>query len=603
MNKNDRIVVALLFCALIGWTVYGKKLMPQPPPAPEIIEEVAVASASNSTNITESALSGNQSSTNTPTVETSETAAGTVKDTVEAIHQNPEKTLVLANEMLSLSFSSWGGGITSAELIEKKSDKLIYPETNDDESGPLLLDFSKHPALAYNGLPGLSSLNDFEITPLSAINGIEIKAKSDSGLSLSRVAALTNGYVLAITDIIVNNSDEIITVPESQMNVGPISGVKTKAKTRGISYLGAESRDTVEGKVTRWDKQLSKLFGVKGGCSRADLTGQPLIETMNLDQPLEWVAVKNKFFMQVLIPADGGSKCKFFAERKDDDAKFALETVSAAISFPEKTLAPGESFERTTRYYVGPKKYSEMKALGGKQDRIILRSWSPFGLPLFGWWRMACAGLLWLMNFLFAITHNYGVAIILLTIIVKVVFWPVTHKGTESMKKMKDIQPELKKMREKFKGDPKKIQEKQMLLYREHGVNPVAGCLPMLIQMPVFIALFTVLRSAVELRFQSFLWIADLCEPEGLLAGVLPFPAGGLNILPLVMTGTMVLQQKLTPTAGDPQQQKMMQFMPLMMLFIFYNMASALVLYWSVSQGLSILQLYMQQRKDKVKAA
>jgi len=140
-----------------------------------------------------------------------------------------------------------------------------------------------------------------------------------------------------------------------------------------------------------------------------------------------------------------------------------------------------------------------------------------------------------------------------------------------------------------------------MQLYRENGVNPVAGCIPMVIQMPVFIALFTVLRSAVELRFQSFLWITDLCEPEGLLAGVIPFPASGLNILPIVMTGTMVLQQKLTPAAGDPQQQKMMQFMPLMMLFIFYNMASALVLYWSVSQALSILQLYTQQRKDKAK--
>ena len=171
------------------------------------------------------------------------------------------------------------------------------------------------------------------------------------------------------------------------------------------------------------------------------------------------------------------------------------------------------------------------------------------------------------------------------------------------MKKMQKLQPQLSKLREKFKDSPKKLQEKQMLLYRENGVNPLAGCLPMFVQMPVFIALFTVLRSAVELRFASFLWIADLSEPEGLLAGVLPFPAGGLNILPLAMTGTMILQQRLTPSAGDPQQQKMMQFMPLMMLFIFYNMASALVLYWTVSQLLSILQLVMQQRKEKAVAA
>ena len=598
MNKSDRLIVALLFCALIGWTVFGKKLMPQPPPPPEVTENAEVNTVSNRTDVAENITSADQTSTNNASITQPKTTPEDTNTPVETIHQNPEKTLILENEMLSLSFSSWGGGISKAELVEKKKDKLIYPETNDDESGPLLLDFANQPALAYNGLSGLSALNDFELKQLSAINAIEIKAKADSGLSLSRIAALTNGYVLTISDIIVNESNEAITIPESQMNVGSISGVKTKAKTRGISYLGAESRDTAEGKVTRWDKTLTKLFKPSGGggCARANFADPELVKIKQVETPLEWVALKNKFFTQVLIPAEGGSKCNIFAERKDDNAKFALEKVSAAISFPEKTLAPGESFERTSRYYVGPKKFSEMRALGGKQDRIILRSW-----PYFGWWRMACAGLLWLMNALFALTHNYGIAIILLTIIVKVVFWPVTHKGTESMKKMKDIQPELTKMREKFKGDPKKIQEKQMLLYREHGVNPVAGCLPMLIQMPVFIALFTVLRSAVELRFQSFLWIADLCEPEGLLAGVLPFPAGGLNILPLVMTGTMVLQQKLTPTAGDPQQQKMMQFMPLMMLFIFYNMASALVLYWSVSQGLSILQLYMQQRKDKAK--
>ena len=143
-----------------------------------------------------------------------------------------------------------------------------------------------------------------------------------------------------------------------------------------------------------------------------------------------------------------------------------------------------------------------------------------------------------------------------------------------------------------------------MLLYREHGVNPVAGCLPMVIQMPVFIALFAVLRSAVELRFAPFLWIKDLCEPEALITFGFQIPLLGnaLNILPIIMAGTMFLQQKMTPSAGDPQQQKMMQFMPLMMLFMFYNMASALVLYWSVSQGLSILQLYLQQRKEPQKA-
>ena len=299
-----------------------------------------------------------------------------------------------------------------------------------------------------------------------------------------------------------------------------------------------------------------------------------------------------------MVPSDGGTQCQIIASREDSETQFVLSEVSASIALPEQTLQPGQSFERTTHYYVGPKKFSELRAQGHGEDRIMLRSWR-----FFGWWRWACIGLLWLLNGLRAITFNYGVAVILLTIIVKVVFWPVTHKGTESMKRMQTLQPQLKKLREKFKDNPKKLQEKQMLLYRENNVNPVAGCLPMVIQMPIFIALFTVLRSAVELRYASFLWIADLSEPEGILAGVLPFPSGGLNILPLAMTATMVLQQRLTPSAGDPQQQKMMAFMPIMMLFVFYNMSSALVLYWTVSQLLSILQLVMQQRKDKLSVA
>jgi YidC/Oxa1 family membrane protein insertase len=165
---------------------------------------------------------------------------------------------------------------------------------------------------------------------------------------------------------------------------------------------------------------------------------------------------------------------------------------------------------------------------------------------------------------------------------------------------MQTIQPLVAELREKYKNDPKRMQQEQMALYREHGVNPMASCLPMLVQLPVFIALFTVLRSAVELRFAPFLWIADLSEPEGLFAGVLPFPAGGLNILPILMTLTMVLQQRLTPTGGDPQQQKMMMIMPVVMLFILYNMPSALVLYWTVSQSLSIAQLVWQKKgKEK----
>jgi YidC/Oxa1 family membrane protein insertase len=217
----------------------------------------------------------------------------------------------------------------------------------------------------------------------------------------------------------------------------------------------------------------------------------------------------------------------------------------------------------------------------------------------FGWWRSICWLLLVCLKGIYAVIPNYGVAIILLTILIRLVFWPITHKSTESMRRMQEIQPKIAALREKYRDKPQKIQEETMKLYKEHKVNPIGGCLPMLIQIPVFIALFNVLRSAVELRYAGFLWIADLSEPEGLFAGVLPF---AINILPIIMTATSVWQSYLTPSGGDPAQQKMMLLMPIMMLFIFYSMPSALVLYWTANQVLMIVQLLWQKRSKRLAA-
>ena len=235
----------------------------------------------------------------------------------------------------------------------------------------------------------------------------------------------------------------------------------------------------------------------------------------------------------------------------------------------------------------------------------MIRAW-----PWFGWWRMACIGLLWLLNALNAIFHNYGVAIILLTVFVKILMMPLTAKSAKNMEKMKELQPEIEKLKKKHKSDPQKQQQATMMLYRQHGYNPLGGCLPMLVQMPIFIALFTVLRSAVELRLAPFIpfWISDLSSPEGLFAGTISqIPmigsfVGELNILPLLMTGCTLLQQKMQPTSADPQQKQMMYMMPVMMLFFFYKMPSGLVLYWTVSQVLTIVQLQVQTRR-KAKAA
>ena len=163
------------------------------------------------------------------------------------------------------------------------------------------------------------------------------------------------------------------------------------------------------------------------------------------------------------------------------------------------------------------------------------------------------------------------------------------------MRKMAEVQPLIKEVQEKYKDDPKKLQAETMRIYGEKKINPLASCLPMFIQLPIFIALFTVLRSAVELRYASFLWISDLSAPENLFREHFGF---GVNILPIAMALTMALQSSLTPTTGDRQQQRMMMvMMPVMMLLICYNFASALSLYWTVSQVLAIAGLLWSRRK------
>jgi YidC/Oxa1 family membrane protein insertase len=312
-----------------------------------------------------------------------------------------------------------------------------------------------------------------------------------------------------------------------------------------------------------------------------------------MDQPMSWVAAKDRFFVQILAPQEESAGCELTAWRDTAVSNaVAIGSVSARMLFPEKVLKPGETAARTLSYYAGPKKHALLRRLGGRQDDVME----------FGFFAPVCKPLLWCLNYLYRLIPNYGVAVILLTALVRLLFWPVTHKSTESMKKMQSLQPQVAQIREKFKDKPQKMNQEIMALYRENKVNPMSGCLPVLVQIPVFIALYTVLRSAIELRFAPFLWVHDLSEPEGLLAGKLPF-VSALNILPLFMTATMVWQQKLTPTAGDPQQQKMMVMMPVVMLFIFYSMPSALVLYWSVSQCLSIVQLLMQRRTSAARAA
>ncbi|MBR0057487.1 MAG: YidC/Oxa1 family insertase periplasmic-domain containing protein, partial [Kiritimatiellae bacterium] len=496
----------------------------------------------------------------------------------------PEQFAVLDNGELAIVLSTRGGAIASVTLAG-------YRQSLDKDSPALTFDFGDARALAISGVPGANA--DFSILSASATNAV-LSCALASGATLTRTFTLLPGYQVALEDALSApaGGGAQASMPEAAISIGSLSR-QSRGSTAVLSVdnLPVSAPDGKAPKVLHWERKrlLSKLFtggsGSGFGCASAPDGAQfPPAASASYREPQRWVAIKTRFFAMALAGESAGYSVT--ASRSQERGPLSVKSVSASMLLPAATLAPGETLTRSFRLYIGPKKLSVLRSFAENSAEIME----------FGTFKWLCVILIPILNGLNAVFHNYGVAIIVLTILVRLLFWPLTRKSNESMKKMGAIQPQLREIQEKFKGDPQKLQQETMRLYRENKVNPMSSCLPMLIQIPVFIALFVVLRTATELRFAPFLWIRDLSEPENILAGAFPgLPA--LNILPFLMAGTMFLQSKFTPSAGDPAQQKMMMWMmPLMMFFMFYSMPSALLLYWTVSQFLAIVQLLRQRR-------
>ncbi len=247
----------------------------------------------------------------------------------------------------------------------------------------------------------------------------------------------------------------------------------------------------------------------------------------------------------------------------------------------ERLLSMGGNVAATL-YFV-PNKISLLKSLDINADKIVN----------FGWFDIIAKPMLWGMNYSNRLTHNYGIDIILLTILIKIIFYPLSLKSYKSMKNMQKLQPKLAQLREKYKGNKEKLNQEMMGIYKREGINPLGGCLPMIIQIPVFFALYRVLMAAIEFRHAPFmLWINDLAAPEDIFTMHVAGYALPFRVLPLIMGVTMVIQQKMTPTGGDPMQAKMMMFMPIFFTFLFWGFPSGLVLYWLVNNVISIGQQY-----------
>ncbi len=319
------------------------------------------------------------------------------------------------------------------------------------------------------------------------------------------------------------------------------------------------------------------------------------LEEMEVEEPSEqkvlngairWMAYENEYFMTAVIPT-GDTESMFKAAMSQEGV------LEGTLRHPATAIAPAQTIESSHLLYFGPRDLGVLKEHGYQLSSAVD----------FGWTDIIAKPLLYVLRFFNQYLKNYGLSIIVLTILIKILFWPLTHKSYKSMKEMQKLQPRMAKIREKYKNDRQKMNQELMGLYKTYKVNPMSGCLPMVIQIPVFIALFRLLGSSIELRHAPFiLWINDLSAPDRLFQfpfGI-PFmaPPYGIPVLTLLMGASMFLQQKMTPTPGDPTQAKIMMFLPIIFTFIFINFPSGLVLYWFVNNVLSIGQQYRIQKSS-----
>ncbi len=482
----------------------------------------------------------------------------------------PSKSIFLETEKMRVEFSESGGGIRSVQLKE-----YSLPGEGDT----LLNMGSPLPVLAVE--VGDIRLDDrYQLV----VSGHELLAtlQTPSGLQIEKHFSFTNDYQIVANLLLSNRSKTGVTQLPLEIGLGlaahsdKLDGVRNPPgknfKTLddlGISYLGTDKvrHETLPGLKKFVDKQH-----------------RPWSQT----DSIHWAAVKNQYFTLLTTPTLPFAQihAEIYQMTSLTNGGTAEQGILAVAQTGPVTLQPGTSTNFTFLVYSGPKELKRLSELGNRQGEVLNLSWQTIA-----------HALLWAMTLAHSWFHNWGVAIICVTIAIKILFWPLTMISTRSMKQMQALAPKMNVIKEKYKDDPKKVNEETMKLYRDYRVNPLAGCLPMLVQIPIFFAFYSMLRSSIELRGASFLWIHDLSLPDTI--AFIPGTHMPINLMPLIMAVTMIWQTKITPQApnADPSMKMMMWFMPVTFLFFCYNFSSGLSLYWTVQNLLTILQTWLT--KDK----
>lgn len=496
---------------------------------------------------------------------------------VKAVEQLPEEKLTtLQNELVAITFTNRGGAVRSVTF--KQYPEALGSKTPLTITAPAALPYL---AMGLSGKPDGVDLASYNL--VSANNQTIVFARNVAPkLTLERHYTLTQpeagkrtamGYLLEQKLVWKNTSATDLQLPAYSVNVGT---ALPEASDHDNLFLNFAYRDSKEAR-------FADLRHFHGGSFL--FWNKPAQESYQTTVLTQWAAVKSKSFTLLTTPQT--SATAVYAAPYKLSGETPKETITGAMMFEGPLVKANAETTASLKSYLGPKEYARLAAMTEHQDEIMQWGW-----PIFAFFSKLFISML---NWLAGVAHNYGVAIILLTLIIRAVMWPFTAAAAKASKKMAAVQPMLKEVQEKYKNNPEKLQRETLRIFQENQVNPLAGCLPALLQIPVFIGFFYMLRSAAELRFESFLWIKDLSMPDT-VAHISGFP---VNPLPILMLITMYFQIKLTPSSGDPQQQQIMQFTPFLFSFLLYNFSAGLTLYWTLSNLISIIQQIMVNREQQ----
>jgi YidC/Oxa1 family membrane protein insertase len=568
-KKNTAIGVLLLAAAIASFYFSAKFAAPAPSANPAAAPATASAPAGTpSGSPVAPASAGAVATTATPAATASLSAAVA-----------PAEYVTLANDFIEVRFTNHGGAIDRVGLRK-------YPAVQDQPQPYLLNAAQAAPALSFADFPGVDRNTAYTLvsqTPTEVVyRAIADNLEVTRRYSLAKAVG-QDDYQIRHETVFRNLSDKSLPLPRASLNVGTAAPINENDLGQYLNAGFYDGKDATF--IARGDLQGG---GFLAGVGLRDGTPPPFIEK---PAALVWASAKNQFFAMILTPDQPGTGVhieRVKLDPKADPADYKAYGVTNYARFELKPLTPGASQTFGANYFAGPKEYKRLSNTDiFKQGESHVMQFDTYFFN-----RMFFSGffaplLLTIMTWVHSVVSNWGWAIVITTLFLKIVFMPFTIAASRSAKRMAKLNPLMQAMREKYKDNPQKIQTETLRLFKENKVNPLGGCIPILITIPFFVGFFAMLQSASDLRFASFLWVHDLSAPDT-VAHIFGLP---LNIMPLFMGATMIFQMRLTPTpTTDNAQATMMKIMPWMFTLFCYNFASGLALYSTINGLFTIVQ-------------